>query len=270
MRIRSIRPEFWTSLDITKHDYFDRLLFIGLWSYVDDNGVGLDRVPVIIGELFPDDMSRDPRDTFARVADGLQRLADGGQITRYTHDGRDLIYVPAWDTHQRVDRPGKSRYPRPTSGNTTDRESVATPSREDRDTPSTGEGEKGRRGEGEKGRGDARASARSTPRGARIPDGFPTPDLTDWARTERPDLDADAVATDFRDYWVAQPGAKARKTDWAATWRRWVRNQNPRGHSQSDHRSPSQRHRDRQAALWRARSEAEHQAGNARLPQIGA
>ena len=113
-------------------------------------------------------------------------------------------------------------------------------------------------------------AATPAPRGARIPEDFPTPDLIAWARTERPDLDADAVATDFRDYWVAQPGAKARKTDWAATWRRWVRNQNPRGHSQSDHRSPSQRHRDRQAALWRARSEAEQQAGAAHLPQIGA
>ena len=40
MRIRSIKPEFWTSDDITALAVDDRLLFIGLWSYVDDNGVG--------------------------------------------------------------------------------------------------------------------------------------------------------------------------------------------------------------------------------------
>lgn len=57
---------------------------------------------------------------------------------------------------------------------------------------------------------------------------------TDWepnelevafCRTERPDLVPDSVASQFRDYWIAQPGAKGRKADWAATWRNWVRNQ---------------------------------------------
>jgi general stress protein YciG len=28
----------------------------------------------------------------------------------------------------------------------------------------------------------------------------------------------------FRDYWIAQPGAKGRKKDWQATWRNWLRN----------------------------------------------
>lgn len=27
----------------------------------------------------------------------------------------------------------------------------------------------------------------------------------------------------FRDYWIAQPGAKGRKKDWLATWRNWIR-----------------------------------------------
>ncbi|MGR9087307.1 MAG: hypothetical protein ACU841_09570 [Gammaproteobacteria bacterium] len=29
----------------------------------------------------------------------------------------------------------------------------------------------------------------------------------------------------FRDYWIAQPGAKGRKLDWQATWRNWVRSE---------------------------------------------
>ena len=33
MRIRSIKPEFWRSDDITALSLEDRLLFIGLWSY---------------------------------------------------------------------------------------------------------------------------------------------------------------------------------------------------------------------------------------------
>lgn len=31
------------------------------------------------------------------------------------------------------------------------------------------------------------------------------------------------IAEEFRDYWVALPGAKACKLDWEATWRNWVR-----------------------------------------------
>lgn len=42
MRIRNIKPEFWRSQDITALDKSARLTFIGLWNYVDDNGVGLD------------------------------------------------------------------------------------------------------------------------------------------------------------------------------------------------------------------------------------
>lgn len=57
----------------------------------------------------------------------------------------------------------------------------------------------------------------------------------DWVLTKswgdealrlRPDLNASAVrllADGFRDYWIAQPGAKGRKADWLATWRNWVR-----------------------------------------------
>jgi len=32
-----------------------------------------------------------------------------------------------------------------------------------------------------------------------------------------------AVFLEFKDYWVAQPGAKGRKADWLATWRNWCR-----------------------------------------------
>lgn len=34
---------------------------------------------------------------------------------------------------------------------------------------------------------------------------------------------AAAELAKFRDYWVAQPGAKGVKTDWPATWRNWCR-----------------------------------------------
>lgn len=45
-----------------------------------------------------------------------------------------------------------------------------------------------------------------------------------WAVKERPEIDAMSQGDQFRDYWLAQPGAKGRKADWQATWRNWIRN----------------------------------------------
>jgi hypothetical protein len=50
----------------------------------------------------------------------------------------------------------------------------------------------------------------------------------EWALTERPDLTADDVRKEsekFKDHWRANANqAKAKKADWEATWRNWIRN----------------------------------------------
>ena len=147
MRIRSILPKFYESDDIGAMDWHTRLVFIGLWSYADDNGVGRDNTALISADLFPLDLSRDSRETLARVADALQTLAAGEQIIRYTIEKKPLYFIVKWDEYQRVDRPAKPRYERPTSANAEIRETLARPSRKSRETVATGEGEKGRRGE---------------------------------------------------------------------------------------------------------------------------
>lgn len=148
MRIRSIKPEFWTSDDIAQHDWPTRLLFIGLWSYVDDNGVGRDNEKLIKADLFP--LEDDPRETLATVSRGLQELCSGGQITRYIVDGRPFLFINAWSSHQRIDRPNKARYPLPDPEKSTIREILATPSRVSRETPLLGAGEQGNSGTGDK------------------------------------------------------------------------------------------------------------------------
>jgi hypothetical protein len=150
MRIRSIRPEFWRSEDVSALDWHTRLVFIGLWSYVDDNGVGIDRDSTIAADLFADDLADDPRETLARVHRGLAALSARGMVTRYTVDRKAYLHIASWAVHQRIDKPGKSRYPLPTSENAELKPALATPSRESLDISTPGEGEKGRRGEGEK------------------------------------------------------------------------------------------------------------------------
>lgn len=62
-------------------------------------------------------------------------------------------------------------------------------------------------------------------RGSRIPPEW-TPDETDRSFAKQlgwSDGQIDSEAANFRDYWVAKPGAGGCKLDWPATWRKWVR-----------------------------------------------
>lgn len=59
-------------------------------------------------------------------------------------------------------------------------------------------------------------------KGSRIPDDF-TPDVT-YAQQQIPDIDAQAEAEGFRDYWQASSSPTAVKRDWKAAWRTWIRN----------------------------------------------
>jgi hypothetical protein len=149
MRIRSIKPEYWTSEDIAALDWDTRLIFIGLWSYVDDNGVGRDVEKLILADLFP--LEDDPRATLARLSAGLNVLADRGLIVRYEVDGKRYLFISAWDRHQKIDHPSKgSCYPRPTSTNAEPDPPAIPVSRESRDTLAPGTGEQGNRGTGER------------------------------------------------------------------------------------------------------------------------
>lgn len=67
-------------------------------------------------------------------------------------------------------------------------------------------------------------------RGTRLPaDWKPSDDQIAFCKADRPDLNPVAVADRFRDFWIAQPGAKGVKLDWDATWRNWVRNEKAGG-----------------------------------------
>ena len=113
MRIRSIKPEFWSSEDIGGLAWDERLLFIGLWSYVADSGVGRDNAKLITADLFP--LEDDPITTLATVTRGLASLSAAGLITRYSVKGKRFLHIIEWSAHQKIDRPTRSPFPSPTS-----------------------------------------------------------------------------------------------------------------------------------------------------------
>jgi hypothetical protein len=148
MRIRTIKPSFWRSDDITALPMDVRLLFVGLWSYVDDNGVGIDDYRQITADLFALEDDQNAYRTFVR--EGLATLSRRLMLVRYMVDDKPLIFITKWDLHQKVDRPNKPRFPRPpadfdpsTSTNGRDPQSIATPSRDLRETPSSVVGNRG-------------------------------------------------------------------------------------------------------------------------------
>jgi gp64 len=70
----------------------------------------------------------------------------------------------------------------------------------------------------------SKPSKASKARGTRLPDGWvPDDALIAWTKVNAPAAANLLEVERFRDYWTAQPGAKGRKTDWAATWRNWAR-----------------------------------------------
>lgn len=60
--------------------------------------------------------------------------------------------------------------------------------------------------------------------GSRLPaDWKLPPEWAEWARAERSDVDAQAEAAKFADFWHGKAGKDGRKADWFATWRNWIR-----------------------------------------------
>lgn len=163
MRIRTIKPSFWRSDDITALPMDVRLLFIGLWSYVDDNGVGLDDYRQIAADLFA--LEEDQEGVRKFIREGLATLSQNFLVIRYKIEDRPCLFIPTWDLHQKIDHKGKIRYQRPpagfdptTSGNSHHDDPGKPVSRDSRESLSTvsprarvaGRGEEGIRGTGEK------------------------------------------------------------------------------------------------------------------------
>ena len=107
-RIRSVKPEFFTSLDTADLSIPARFLFIGLWTYADDEGRGIADPRLVKADLHPLDDQVSSQD----IAALLDELEANRRIERYEVDGRPLFQVVNWH-HQKIDRRTPSKYPAP-------------------------------------------------------------------------------------------------------------------------------------------------------------
>lgn len=105
-RIRTIKPEFFTSEDIVELSPFARLLYIAIWCEADREGRLVWKPKTFKLRYFPADD--------VRIDDLCAELTTRGLIVAY---GEGLAYIPTFGTHQHVNpRESASILPDPNDG----------------------------------------------------------------------------------------------------------------------------------------------------------
>lgn len=110
MRIRTIKPSFWTDAKVASLPERTRLLFIGLWHVADDSGLLRDDHRELAATILPYEPTAE-REASTLLA--LRQLEAAGMIGRYVVDGRPYIIVTNFLRHQVIQRPTPSRLPPP-------------------------------------------------------------------------------------------------------------------------------------------------------------
>lgn len=110
-RIRSIKPEFFTSVVVARVSIHAAFMFSGIWTQCDDHGRMIEDARLIKAALFP---LRDEVTPYA-IEEYLEELAHEGLVIRYKVDGRNYLAIPqgSWIEHQKIDRKKESKLPQP-------------------------------------------------------------------------------------------------------------------------------------------------------------
>lgn len=110
-RIRTIKPEFFSSERIAQLSRDARLTFIGLWTESDDYGVAEGNARVIKGHLWAFDDDVTPAVVERHIAEMLEDKPRP-LIQTFEADGRRYIHILGWP-HQKINRPSGKRNPSP-------------------------------------------------------------------------------------------------------------------------------------------------------------
>lgn len=109
-RIRTIKPEFFTSEQVVECSPNARLLFVATWVFADDHGRHAMSMRRLQMEAFPGDNF-----TLADVGRMFGELWQAGLVTVYEVDGKHYFCVNGWH-HQKIDKKQDPRHPSPSEG----------------------------------------------------------------------------------------------------------------------------------------------------------
>lgn len=204
-RIRTIKPEFVESESVGKLTREARLLFILLWTFVDDAGRARASSRLLASRLYPYD-----DDAPKKIGGWLEELQLGQHIRIYEVDGDQYLDIPKWLKHQKIDHASASRLPefRETSrGLAKDCETIAPHTLDLGPVPRTLDQDN-----------STAAKPGADKRGTRLTDDWQlTPELRAFAIDHG--LDPDGLRDEFADYWTSVPGSKGLKLDWSKTFK---------------------------------------------------
>jgi hypothetical protein len=227
-RIRTIKPEFPQSESMGRVSRDARLLFVLLWTVCDDAGRSRGDPRLLKGLLFPYDEV-----AYSEIEAWLAELEAEGCLTQYAREGSRYLAIRNWLSHQKIDRPSRSRLPEPP-------ETVAKAREDSRDSREASSGDLGPRtgtkdhtgtlasGAEPPSPSPQAASPPTKPARTKTPTKTPYPDDLAWDdklrqyATERlPDVDVDALIESFRGKALAKGWKFA---NWRQAAQEYIRN----------------------------------------------
>ena len=186
-RIRTIKPEFFTSEDIVSLSPLARLFYVSLWCEADREGRMDWKLGTLKMRYFPGDN--------CDMQFLANELIDGGLVIVYEVDGKQYAEIPSFKTHQII--------------NNRESDSTRPPRVKHASKRVKAEGKEGREGNGKEG-DSAEPQSDSTPAIVSIPlvdkTEFPvTQDMVDDWSTTFPAVDVPQQLREMRAWCVANP-----------------------------------------------------------------
>lgn len=212
-RIRTIKPEFPQSESVGKLSRDARLLFIQLFTIVDDAGRARAASRMLASVLYPYD-----DDAKKLIDKWMDELEQNDKIRRYEVDGSQYLEIVKWLDHQKIDRPSPSRLPPYREPSTKPRE-VSRASDADL-VPSTMDLVPSISADADAPR--ARAIERKKRKGVQtpLPDNYPMPDVV-RAYGESLGLTGSEVAREHQRFCNHAKQNDRRCVDWIAAEQNW-------------------------------------------------
>jgi hypothetical protein len=202
-RIRTIKPDFFTSADIVALEPLARLLYIAIWCEADKEGRLVWRPETFKLRYFPGDQ--------CEIHSLCGQLIHRRLVILYGDDDEQLAYIPTFKAHQHIN-PRESESQLPEQPKQTTRKARAQHA-----SARVNDAQVGREGKGREGKEGVRVETRA--RSAPPPPFELNAEARAQATAERPDLDIDEVFGTFSEHY----GVKATEP----LWRKWLRTEHP-------------------------------------------
>jgi hypothetical protein len=202
-RIRTIKPEFFTSDDTCSLSPLARLLYVGLWCEADREGRFVWAPRTFKRRYLPEDDCQ---------IDALcEELRDAGLVVTY---GDTLAYIPTFSKHQHVNpREAASTLPPPFDDASCTRQSRVSDAQV---------GREGKEREGKQSIDCSPAEGGKAKRKSMLPDDFEAnPERLEYARAQ----DAPDPADTFARFKLHHQSKGTLAVDWDKAWQYWCRNE---------------------------------------------